>query len=422
MKIGSCMTDVSPKGQASLTGFGNPNRKFLGIHDPIYVTATVIENNGCKVCFVTGDALGFDHGKLSAVRAEIAAKAGIAPDHILFNASHTHSAPRVLDVLNDGVGEYIAEYSDFFYAAVVESVVNANEDLEEGELFWNTIDCYGVGVNRRQTKNGKYVGGPDEDGIRNDEVTVLKAVCGDKIKAILFNFACHPSTIGFDYASADYPGVARRILKEKYGCVPAFLQGTCGDIRVRTTHDSGHFWRGGTYDDIERFGTMLAARVEEALSRPMQKVEGKLSSEISVFTLPLLEKAPLAEYEAKANDEKLIPYLRIGYRYYADNYDSLPTERIYSVQRIDLGDKLSFWALEGEVCTGYDLNIKAMQPDRHAAVCGYSNGMPGYIFTEDMFPIGGYEPIDSAICFLLVGGFRPEIERVILKECEKLAK
>jgi len=422
MKIGSCMTDVSPKGQASLTGFGNPKRQFLGVHDPIFVTCTVIEQDGMKIAFVSGDVLGFSREKLAVVRKEIAAKTGISPDHQLFNASHTHSAPRVLTTLNDGVGKYVAEYADYFYQAVVDTVVAANDDLEAGELYWGTIDCYGVAVNRRQTKNGKYIGGPDEDGIRNDEVTVLKAVCSDKIKAILFNYACHPSTIGFDYASADYPGVARRILCETYGCNAGFLQGCGGDIRVRTTDSSGHNFRGGTYDDIEKFGAILADRIGELLKRPMKKVEGSFAAAVSVFSIQMQEKAPLDEYKAYAADEKNPLYVRIGYQYYADNYENLASERDYSVQRIDLGDKLSLWALEGEVCIGYDFSIKAMQPDRHVAVCGYSNGMPGYIFTEDMYPVGGYEPIDSAICFLVPGGYQPDIERGILAKCKELAK
>jgi len=422
MKIGSSMTDITPKSQICLTGFGNPKRQHLGTHDPIYLTCTVIEQDGVKAAFVSGDVLGFDHDKLPAVRKEIASRTGIEPINILFNASHTHSAPEVLGYVNQRLGAYVAEYADFFYQAVIDTVVKADEDLEEGELYWSTIDCYGVAVNRRQTKNGKYIGGPVENGVRSDEVTVLKAVCGEKIKALLFNYTCHPSTIGFDYVSGDYPGVARRILKEKYGCVPCFLQGCCGDIRVRTVDDSGHRFRGGTYDDIEQFGTMLASRIEELLKRPMKKVEGTIFSKFSTFELPLLEKQPLSVYADRANDASY-PWFGAGaMKYYAENYDSLPTTRPYSAQRIDLGDKLTFWGLEGEVCTAYSINLKAMMPDRHVVVCGYSNGNPGYIFPEDMYPEGGYEPVTSADVYLLVEGFKPDIERIILKKCEEIAK
>ncbi len=422
MRIGSAKTDISPKCKINLTGFGNPNRQHLGTHDPIYLTCTVIEQDGVKAAFLSGDVLGFDAEKLPAIRKEISDKTGIEPINILFNASHTHSAPETLGWVNQRLGAYVAEYGDFFYKAVVDTVVSANEDLQEGELYWGTIDCYGIGVNRRKIIDGKCNFLPNETGIRNDEVTVLKAVCGGKIKSILFNHSCHPSTIGFDYVSADWPGVARRIVSEKYDCVAGFLQGCCGDIRVRTTNASGQDWHWGEYEDIERFGALLASRIDALLSRPMKKVEGAILTKYSAFDLPLLDKLPREDYAKKAADESVPLFNRWAYEFYAENYDTLPTTRPYSVQRIDLGDKLTFWGLEGEVCTPYCFNIKAMMPDRHVVVCGYSNGNPGYIFAEDMVPQGGYEPIDSRDVYLLGEGFKYDIERTILKKCEEISK
>jgi len=422
MKIGSAKTDITPKCKIGLTGFGNPKREHLGTHDPIYMTCTVIEQDGVKAAFLSADVLGFDHDKLPAIRKEIADKTGIEPINILFNASHTHSAPETLGWVNQRLGAYVAEYGDYFYQTIVDTVVAADADLEEGELYMGTIDCYGIAVNRRQTYKGKYIGGPVENGVRSDEVTVLKAVCGGKIKSILFNYTCHPSTIGFNYVSADWPGVARRIVSEKYDCVAGFLQGCCGDIRVRTTDDSGHRWRGGTYDDIERFGSMLAARIDALLTRPMKKVEGAIFTKYSTFDLPLLKKLPREVYEARVADEEYPWFAKGAMMVYAEQYDTLPDSRPYSVQRIDLGDSLTFWGLEGEVCTAYSINIKAMMPDRHVVVCGYSNGVPGYIFPEDMVPAGGYEPITSRDVYLLGEGFQYDIEKIILKKCEEIAK
>ncbi len=422
MRIGSAKTDICPKCKIHLTGFAAPNRQHLGTHDPIYLTSTVIEQDGVKVAFVSGDVLGFDRDKLIAVRKEIADKTGIEPINIMFNASHTHSAPETLGWINQTAGAYVAEYADFFYEAVVDTVVSANADLEEGELYWGTIDCYGIGVNRRNLVDGKYVFAPIEKGLRNDEVTVVKAVCGGKIKSVMFNYSCHPSTICFDYVSADWPGVACRIVGEKYNCVAEFLQGCCGDIRVRTVDDSGHDWRAGTYDDIEKFGSLLASRVDALLSRPMKKVEGKISTKFTSFDIPLLDKLPREVYAERAKDESRSLSNRWASNFYAENYDTLPDARPYSAQRIDLGDSLTFWGLEGEVCTPYCFNVKAMMPDRHVVVCGYSNGDPGYIFAEYMVPQGGYEPVDSRDPYLLGEGFRYDIERIILKKCEEIAK
>jgi len=420
MKIGSVLVDVSPKTEVSLAGFGNPARKYLGVHDPIMLSCTVIEQDGVKVAIMTGDVLGFDHSLLVSVREEIEAKTGIPKNNILFNASHTHSGPTTYVFANPRSGAYIEEYGKYFYEQVVETVVKADADLEDGELYFGTGICYGIGGNRRNISTGVYHFAPYEAGPRNDEVTVLKAVCGGKLKALLYNFNCHPSTIGFDTASADYPGVARRILREKFDCVCGMLQGCCGNIRARTVNDSGQGYRGGTYEDIERFGAMLASTVSKVLDRPMKKVEGPIAAQMTYFSLPLSEKAPKEYYESMIDEKKSGWFGSYSYQYYTAHYDELLTERDYSVQCIDFGSALSFVALEGEVCVEYDFNIKAMAPDRHIVVCGYSNGLPGYICPEDMYPYGGYEPKDSTLGYLIHEGFRPENEKLILVKCREL--
>ena len=109
MRIGAVLTDISPKCEVHLTGFGNPNRKYLGVHDSIYLSSLVVEQDGVLVAFVCGDVLGFDHRKLVEVRQKIQEKTGINPENILFNASHTHSAPETLVYINQKLGAYVAE-------------------------------------------------------------------------------------------------------------------------------------------------------------------------------------------------------------------------------------------------------------------------------------------------------------------------
>ena len=43
MKIGVCKQCISTTLPVHLTGFGNPNRKFTGVHDDIYAAALVLE-------------------------------------------------------------------------------------------------------------------------------------------------------------------------------------------------------------------------------------------------------------------------------------------------------------------------------------------------------------------------------------------
>src|SRR6202022_1758280 len=54
-----------------------------------------------------------------------------------------------------------------------------------------------------------------------------------KIRAVLVNYACHPSVLGPDNLqySADYPGAMKHYVEEKIpGALCLFVQGAAGDI------------------------------------------------------------------------------------------------------------------------------------------------------------------------------------------------
>ncbi|MEA4831098.1 MAG: neutral/alkaline non-lysosomal ceramidase N-terminal domain-containing protein [Oscillospiraceae bacterium] len=419
MKIGVCKKCISTTLPIHLTGFGNPDRKFTGIHDDIFTSAIAFESNGTFAIIVTADVLGFDAAKAKNCAKLISEKTKVPADSILFNASHTHSAPQTSENVNPGIGAYLKEYADFFYDSAVKAAVGAFEDLEQGELSYTTGECYGIGINRRNIETGTYYFAPYEKGIRNDEVTLLKAVCKGKLKALFFQYTCHPSTTGFDEISGDYPAAAKRHLESAFpGTTALFLQGCCGNIRVRTINDAGNGFRGGTYEDVEHFGKLLANKVIELESMPGNSVSGKLISKKTNFKIQYQSLLPKDEYKKKADEQTLELYKNPLMKYYTE-YETISPDVGYSVQRIDIGDSFTLFGLEGEVCVEYDYAIKAMLPGRHTIVAGYSNGTPGYICTADMYDYGGYEPSGSCCCYYAREGFKPETEQLILSEIKE---
>lgn len=83
--------------------------------------------------------------------------------------------------------------------------------------------------------------------------------------ALIFNYSCHPTTVSTDIyeVSADYPGVAQREIERFYpGAMALFVNGCAGDIRP-AIKKAGRFV-GGTFEDVERMGRLLAAEVAEA--------------------------------------------------------------------------------------------------------------------------------------------------------------
>jgi len=424
MKIGAakrCVSTTDP--EVRLCGFGNPKRIFEGMHDDIWVRALVFEDAaGTKAAIVTVDALGFEATRIPEIAPRIFAETGIDVQNILFNASHTHSAPNVLLSQSECIGRYQKKYADWFYEQVIGVLADANADLEEGTLDLAFGECYGVGINRRRLITGHYEFAPNESGVRRDEVPVFRAVCNGRVKAIWTKLTCHPSTVGFNFGSGDWPGMARQYIEEQNpGVIALYTQGCCGNIRVRTINanpdlDKASF-SGGGWEDIERFGHLLADCVQNVLENgKFETVEGLISTKKVRFDLELQPKKS-KEYYASLLDGS---YADITNQYYIDHYDELPESLPYTVQRIDLGDRVTVIGMEGEVVVEYEYHMDRLFPDRKVITLGYSNGNPGYICTEEMYAWGGYEPDRSAVCYYLREGWKPEAERVILKEAEKL--
>jgi hypothetical protein len=65
--------------------------------------------------------------------------------------------------------------------------------------------------------------------------------------------------------------------------------------------------------------------------------------------------------------------------------------------------------MAAEVTTPYGLMIKT-HTDNATLPLPYSNGMVGYVITDDQLAQGGYEAIESALYFGLPSSFAPGIE------------
>ncbi|MEA4831868.1 MAG: neutral/alkaline non-lysosomal ceramidase N-terminal domain-containing protein [Oscillospiraceae bacterium] len=423
MKIGAASVCTNPTVPIHLTGFGNIDRKYLGVHDDIEMDAVAFECEGKRSVIVAADTLGWDKGLTDQLRERIEKELGVDKNALMFNASHTHSAPNTLTNTH-GLGGYVKEYSDWFYETAFQTVKAALDDLEEGAIYIGESPAKFVSINRRLIKGGVCYWQPWDAGPRNDNVMVIKAVCNDKVKAVLFNFACHPSTMNGDYITADYVGYARNYIEKKIpGTTAVFIQGCGGDLKTRALTEDGSAFK-VSYEGAEACGSRLGSSVValcNGKAGDMTCLDGSVSAKVARFTIPLQEnKTTKAQYLSLSKSSTgVLPEV---YTWFYENYESLPTEIPYSIQRIDFGDKFTIFALEGEAVVEYDALFKALLPDRKVMVAGYSNGEIGYICTTHMYAEGGYEPDGSTIYYGIPQGFVPEIESIIMQKASELCE
>ena len=90
IRIGVAKADITPTDLAGLTSqWGTP---LVGVHDPIFVRALVLDNGTDSAAIVSADLIEF--GDTTKLRERIAREVGIPASHLIISATHDHSAPK----------------------------------------------------------------------------------------------------------------------------------------------------------------------------------------------------------------------------------------------------------------------------------------------------------------------------------------
>ncbi|HOJ10218.1 MAG TPA: neutral/alkaline non-lysosomal ceramidase N-terminal domain-containing protein, partial [Clostridiales bacterium] len=382
---------ITPSAGVDLAGFGRLDRKNIGVHDDLYVNALALQQDEKRTLIICADIIGFGFDLTQKIKKDINCKYGFNEDEILLSASHTHSGPQTLENMLVTLGKWNEDYIGHFLSCVMSSVESALKSMEEVDIYLGKTQC-NIGINRRLIKDGKANFQPNEEGAADKSVTVLKLMKGDTTKAVLFSYACHPSTIGDDFVSADYPGVAKKVVEYDLGkgAVALFMQECCGNIRVRTI--KGNDFRGGTWKDVREFGIELGAAVSKLCSgengemKKLDKNDLKISTAIMHMQLPTRGKPQKEGLEKVKNSGNIHEQLWAERMLndYANLNDTVP----FTIQRIALNNDFSIIAMSGEVCVEYGLYLKNMDAGKTIISAAYSNGVSGYIPTEEMFEQG----------------------------------
>ena len=147
------------------------------------------------------------------------------------------------------------------------------------EIFNATSD---LAISRRgKNKNGETAMLPSAQGPIDPNLWIMKLTPENgSAPAVIFSYACHPVlAYGFNFSaiSADFPGIARNVLREKLGenVHAQFVQGLAGDVRPRIVADvKNNRFRAPTPSDLQKAGTDLANDVLSALQSEGEFVAG----------------------------------------------------------------------------------------------------------------------------------------------------
>ncbi|HTF68833.1 MAG TPA: neutral/alkaline non-lysosomal ceramidase N-terminal domain-containing protein, partial [Edaphobacter sp.] len=209
IRAGVSRIDITPGVGHEMGGYSARKFPASGTHDPLNATVLVLESGGNSLALVTCDLRSFVSTRVGEL-----ARRKFGVKNTIISVSHTHSGPLTWEKRSP----WYAEAED----KMVEAIGKAKAAMFDADLSVSTGRVY-LGFNRRKVVNGRA-----SMWWRNAEklpshpldplVNVLQVKdAAGKIRAVLVNYACHPSVLGPDNLqfSADYPGAMKRYVESQ---------------------------------------------------------------------------------------------------------------------------------------------------------------------------------------------------------------
>lgn len=277
------------------------NPKAFPSNDPLYVKALVLRNDATTAVLITVDAVAIGeigpirNDYLSKVRTTLQRDHGIAPEHVVVNASHCHG------IVCDDVD-----------VKTCDAVASALKNLQPVKVGTGSGSENRISENRRlRLKNGQevdvrhaYAMPPDDEvaavGPIDPQIGILRIDRLDgRVLAVVYNFACHP-ILGVPNGgnTADLTGFASRTIEENLdeGTVALFVQGCGGDINP-TLYKEIHLPR-----DAEILGQRLGFSTLKAVRTIRTTETSRLTVLHEILQLPRADHTErIAALEAERN-------------------------------------------------------------------------------------------------------------------------
>ncbi|MFA5865720.1 MAG: hypothetical protein WC975_13685 [Phycisphaerae bacterium] len=448
----------------------------LETHDPLEAVVCIFDAGQEITALVILDLTQLSVAFCRELRTQLSKRTGLTPQTLWIHCTHTHTAPSENEFLARGMDGLVDQLSDLLQKALVcvQPAKAAYHQIDTGRQFNMNRRKYLAEVHGAMTvwmgcRN--YNGSPDAcwlnrsrlaywrgrglthsgfpTSILYDEATdgwvqgiSFKDIDGKPIGSLI-RYAAHPCIAGHTTRrkySADFPGVVRRIVRERQGGICGYLSGPCGNLAPWEQGDwpdpdfpqeefipnvpwVPHRDPQACWGEVERIGRGIA---EAILNSPSEQDYATLNS-LSYKTVPVLlpirpdllaDSQQALDLAQKRTAEFLIdrPHLdlpeikkRVDEIYFLrchqagyEEFHYLTSEE-YQKKQIEVElpvlrlNDMVFLGLPGEVFWQTVLLAAATAQNRNLRLISLteSNGDIGYIPTEDERPGGDYECCNS---------------------------
>jgi len=396
-----CITPYGNNGKVAsgitLTGYATP-REAKTVKNDLFASCTAVKDKeGDLALIFTLDLHAITPEFANELQRVLKKNFDLPEKNIILNVTHTHAAP--------GTGQIRSIVAQ----KVILAAKAAIDDLTlVTELYTGTVKIDGMNFIRRYIydDNGNPIAHISD--VDNTMPVVRFVREGDKKDVILANWAAHCDTVNSgdpNAISSDYVGYFRDELEKRLDALVSLHMAASGDV-----NPSGQLVGEPRHAITETYGMMLALKLTKALdSLERQEIKSDvkaLSEDVKVFydhseDADGPKAVEVMELFWGAAGSKQTPEVRALLKKYGfkDIYDAMYVRGRYNSPAFD---RLGVGALSiGNVVFGvapYEMfaangkNIKDSADEFDLAfMCAYSNGMIGYIASEEAFKYDIYE-------------------------------
>ena len=392
-KAGIAKAVITPEKSVWLAGYGSKRAPDGKLHD-LWMKALAFEDNaGHRAVLITSDFQGVPKVMSDRVFEQLQKQFTLERSQVMNTFSHNHCGPRLGDDLIDYypveaeqeslVEGYTAQMVTKTVAMVGESLSKlapASLHIGEGKATF--------AVNRRNNREADVpdliAKGTPLVGPVDHAVPVLTVTRPDgKLEAVLFGYACHPTTLSFLTWCGDYPGFAQLEVEKAHPGTTAMFVNTCGGDQNPLPRRKVEL--------CEKYGHLLAVGVEEALQQPLKPVSSGLRTAFEMIDLPYLNNVSREELTELSKDEtgikgrwsrRLLKKLDAG--------DKFESAYPYPIHAWRLGQEMLVVGMGAETVVDYALRFKR-EFGEGTWVMGYADDMISYIPSRRVWEEKGYE-------------------------------
>src|SRR4051794_9845897 len=288
-RAGVAKVTITPDQPIWMSGYASRDRPAEGkLHDLWAKALALDDGEGHRAVLVTMDLCGIDRGLSQRVCRRIGEKHGLERAAIALSVSHTHTGPvvgnnlRAMYFLDDRQAKLVDDYTQSLEEKLVAVAGEALSHLQPARLEWG-VGKATFAVNRRNNKEedvtrlreAAQLKGPVDHDL---PVLLVRPPSGDGVRAVVFGYACHATTLQFYQWSGDWPGFAQIELEKTYPGATALFVAGCGA-------DQNPLPR-RTVELARKYGSEASSGVTAAVDGGLKSVTGPLRAAYSEIDLP----------------------------------------------------------------------------------------------------------------------------------------